>query len=170
MQTITSLKIRFFHLLSLNETNYILALKKLRVCRFSRLTSLSSYSHLQTLSTIVIILKNLNLLLDSHLSHLREHKFKHSFQDTINPLCSCGIDMESTEHFLLYCPQFVNERHTLLSTIGNINYKLLENTNSNLTQALLFGNTSFDINDNNKVLNATINFILLAKRFDEPLF
>ena len=53
-------------------------------------------------------------------------------------------------------------RLTLLSTIGNINYKLLENTDSNLTQTLLFGNTSFD--------NATINFILLTKRFDEPFF
>ena len=30
------------------------------------------------------------------LIHLREHKFKHSFQDTINPLCSCGLDIEST--------------------------------------------------------------------------
>ena len=29
------------------------------------------------------------------LSHLREHKFKHSFQDTLNPLCKCGQDMES---------------------------------------------------------------------------
>ena len=73
------------------------------------------------------------------LSHLREHKFKHSFQDTINPLCSCGLDIESTEHFLLHCPQFVNERRTLLSTIGNINYNLLKNTDSNLTQTLLFG-------------------------------
>ena len=25
------------------------------------------------------------------LSHLREHKFKHSFQDSINPLCSCSF-------------------------------------------------------------------------------
>ena len=104
------------------------------------------------------------------LSHLREHKFKHSFQDTINPLCSCGLDIESTEHFLLHCPQFVNERRTLLSTIGNINYKLLENTDSNLTQMLLLGNTSFDITDNTKILNATIHFILLTKRLDEPLF
>ena len=104
------------------------------------------------------------------LSHLREHKFKHSFQDTINPLCSCGIDIESTEHFLLHCPQFVNERRTLLSNIGNINYKLLENTDSNLTQTLPFGNKSFDITDNAKILNATINVILLTKRFDEPLF
>ena len=35
------------------------------------------------------------------LSHLREHKFKHSFQDTINPLCNCGQDIESSTHFLL---------------------------------------------------------------------
>ena len=104
------------------------------------------------------------------LSHLREHKSKHSFQDTINPLCSCRLDIESTEHFLLHCPQFVNERRTLLSTIGNINYKLLENTDSNLTQMLLLGNTSFDITDNTKILNATIHFILLTKRLDEPLF
>ena len=104
------------------------------------------------------------------LSHLREHKFKHSFQDTINPLCSCGLDIESTEHFLLHCPQFVNERCTLLSTIGNTNYKLLENTDSVLTQTLLFGNTSYDITGNTKILNATITFILLTKRFDEPLF
>ena len=64
----------------------------------------------------------------------------------------------------------MNERRTLLSTIGNINYKLLENTDSNLTQTLFFGNTSFDITDNTKILNTTINFILLSKRFDEPLF
>ena len=30
------------------------------------------------------------------LSHLREHKFKHSFQDTINPLCNCSQDIESS--------------------------------------------------------------------------
>ena len=41
--------------------------EKLRVCRFLRLTSLSSYDDLQTLSIIVIIRKDLNLLLDSDL-------------------------------------------------------------------------------------------------------
>ena len=101
---------------------------------------------------------------------MREHKFKHSFQDTINPLCSCGLDIESTEHFLLHCPQFFNEKRTLPSTLGNINYKLLENTDSALTLTLLFGNMSFDITGNTKILNATISFILLTKRFNEPLF
>ena len=52
------------------------------------------------------------------LSLLREHKFKHAFQDTLNPLCSCGNSVKSTEHFLLHCPQFLNERRTFLSTLG----------------------------------------------------
>ena len=56
------------------------------------------------------------------LSYLKEHKFKRGFQDTLNPLCNCGNDVEFTEHFLLHCPQFFNERKTLLSALGNFNY------------------------------------------------
>ena len=67
-------------------------------------------------------------------------------------------------------PQFVNERSTLLSAICNINYKLLENTESALTLTLIFGNTSININDKTMILNATINFIALIKRSVEPLF
>ena len=37
------------------------------------------------------------------LIYLREHNFKHSFQDTINLLCCCSLDIKSTEHFLLDC-------------------------------------------------------------------
>ena len=94
------------------------------------------------------------------LSHLREHKFKYSLQDAINPSCWYGFVIESTEHFLIHCPHFVNERCTLLSTICSINYKLLGNTNSVLVQTLLFGNKSFNITDNTKILNAVINLIL----------
>ena len=61
----------------------------------------------------------LNTRLRLGLSHLREHRFKHGFQDMLNPLCSCGNDVEYTEHFLFHCPQFANERCTLLSTLGN---------------------------------------------------
>ena len=41
------------------------------------------------------------------INHLREHKFKHGFQDLLNSLCTCGNTVESTEHFLLHCPQFL---------------------------------------------------------------
>ena len=41
------------------------------------------------------------------LSHLQEHKFKHTFQDTLNPLCSCGVDVETGSHFFPTVPCFM---------------------------------------------------------------
>ena len=104
------------------------------------------------------------------LSHLRERKLKNSFQDTINPLCNCGQDIESSTHFFLHCPFFINERRTLLSTIRSLDSKLLDCTDYDLTQALLFGNTSQISSNNFKIINASIDYILSSKRFDEPLF
>ena len=51
------------------------------------------------------------------LSHLREHKFKHCFEGLVNPFCLCGIDIESTSHYLLHCPTYNDERHTFLSSL-----------------------------------------------------
>ena len=42
-------------------------------------------------------------------SDLREHKFKHNFQDCFNPICSCGLHIESTSPYLLHCPAFNDE-------------------------------------------------------------
>ena len=104
------------------------------------------------------------------LSHLREHKFKHSFQDTINPLCNCGQDIESATHFFRHCPFFINERRTLLSTIRSLDCKLLDFTDSDLTQMLLFGNTPQTSSNNFEIINASIDYILSSTRFDLPLF
>ena len=78
------------------------------------------------------------------MSHLREHKFKDNFQDCLNPICSCGLDIESTSHFLLHCTTFDDEQYTLLSTLNNIDCTQLELTKSSLSQTLLYGNTLFD--------------------------
>ena len=82
------------------------------------------------------------------LSHVREHKFKHSFQDTLNPICNCGNDVESAIHFSLHCSLYSNERRTLLSSFFNIGRKLLDNTDFSLTETLLFGNTTNNQFDN----------------------
>ena len=103
------------------------------------------------------------------MSHLREHKFKHNFQDCLNPICSCGLDIESTSHFLLHCPTFNDERYTLLSTLNNIDCTLLELTKSSLSQTLLYGNTLFDKEKNTRILNATTEYILSTERFKEHL-
>ena len=70
------------------------------------------------------------------MSHLREHKFKHNFQDCLNAIFSCGLDIECTSDFLLHYPTFNDERYTLLSTLNNIDCKLLELTKSPLSQTL----------------------------------
>ena len=103
------------------------------------------------------------------LSHLRYHKFKHNFLDTINPLCSCGSDIETALHFLLYCPNFMQCRNTLLSEISEINSELITRNDLALTETLLFGDNSFSQYDNSRILDATIAFIVTSKRFDDPL-
>ena len=61
----------------------------------------------------------------------------HGFQDTVNLLCSCGNDIESTEYFLLPFPLFLYERRSLLSTLGKFKYSLLENISKVLKQFFL---------------------------------
>ena len=90
------------------------------------------------------------------LSHLREHNFKHSSQDSLNPFCSCGLDIESTMDFLLHCPMYITERHILLSTIENIDNNLLELCKPVLIRTLLFGSNLFDTDATTNVLNATV--------------
>ena len=103
------------------------------------------------------------------MSHLREHKFKHNFQDCLNPICSCGLDIESTSHFLLHCPTFNDDRYTLLSTLNNTDPTLLELTKSSLSQTLLYGKTLFDKEKNTRIQSATIEHISSTERFEEPL-
>ena len=104
------------------------------------------------------------------LSHLREHKFKHNFQNTLNPLSSCGMDVESSTHFLLECPSYINERCTLTSNLNRINPQISQTTLKLLTNTLFFRNSSYSGKTNTHILNAIIEHILLTKRFDEPLF
>ena len=74
------------------------------------------------------------------LGHLHEDKFKHCFQDTLNPLCKCGKDIESTMHFFLHCTNFLIPRQTLFQEIRNIDDNILSQSETQLTQTLLYGN------------------------------
>ena len=104
------------------------------------------------------------------LSHLPEHKFKHNFQESNNLLCNCGYEVESTVYFFLHCPLFTDERITFFNTLSNLDRKLFNNTNSLLTNILLFGKESLNTNQNMTILNLTTEFILSTKRFSESLF
>ena len=103
------------------------------------------------------------------ISHLYEHKFKNNFQNTLNLLCTCGCDVENTCHFLLHCPNLLTEITTLLKKIINIDSNILNKADAIITKTFLFGNSKYSNKINLQVLNASMDFILTSKRFDEPL-
>ena len=78
------------------------------------------------------------------LSHLRDHKFKHSFQDLLNLICNCVTDVETTTHYLLHCPLFSNERLILINNIRYIDSNILNLNDSRFSEVLLFGNSFFN--------------------------
>ena len=104
------------------------------------------------------------------LCHLCEHKLKHSFQDTLNPPCSGGKEVETAFYFLLSCLNYSDKRLILLSKIRNVNPSNSENTNSEITQFFIYGDKNFTASNNSVILYLTIEYILATKRFYKPLF
>ena len=82
------------------------------------------------------------------LSHLREHKFKHNFQDTLNPICNCSEDIESSGHYLLYCSLYTNERLALQSNMQGVDNSILELSDSHIVEVFLPGNFFLDVSSN----------------------
>ena len=103
-------------------------------------------------------------------SHLRDHKFKHSFQDTINPLCTCSLEAETTIHFMLHCPYYENERDILLASIRSIKISILDQNDNNIIKTLLYGLGSLSETQNTSILNATMEFLVSSNRFEEQLY
>ena len=103
------------------------------------------------------------------LSHLREHKFRHNFQDTINPLCSCSLEIESTFHFFLRCQNFITPRTNIMNELRKLDSSILNLDEISLTKLLLYGDSKFENKVNKKILLASINFVLSTKRFEGQL-
>ena len=103
-------------------------------------------------------------------SHLREHKFKHNFQDTLNPLCPCSLEAEDTYHFFMRCQSFSNQRNVLFDDLNSINSEILKMSENEIVQVLLFGKKSFSKDMNFRIITSSIRFIKDSKRFDEKLY
>ena len=82
-----------------------------------------------------------------------------SFLDSLNPICSCGLDVEATSHYLLHCPNFTNERSILLNIVSTINESTVT-CDASIVKLLLNGDESLDLETNTLILNATVDFIL----------
>ena len=103
------------------------------------------------------------------LSKLNFHKFKHNFRDTINPMCPTNDGVEDTEHFLLLCPSFDDQRRDLLAGIEELLrpfVQIANLSNDALTQLLLYGDKDLSYEMNSDILRLTIRFIRETGRFD----
>ena len=86
--------------------------------------------------------------------------------DIVDPICSCCTNaVENTEHYLLHCSNFANQRTVLFDDLRNlgINYGPLDS--STLPRMLLFGNPKFSDNVNSGIIEAVIKFIKSTNRF-----
>ena len=98
-------------------------------------------------------------------SHLREHKFKHNFQDTLNPLCPCSLEAEDTYHFFMRCQSFSNQRNVLFDDLNSINSEILKMSENEIVQVLLFGNKSFSKDMNFRIIISPIDQRHLMNHF-----
>ena len=103
-------------------------------------------------------------------SHLREHKFRHNFHDTLNPLCSCSLEPETTSHYLLYCRNFSSARLALMNDLNLIDSTIFQLNETALANILLYCDSKKSTSENSKILQSAIKNIFATKRFDESFF
>ena len=81
-------------------------------------------------------------------SHLNEHRFRNNFQDCMNPLCSCSLEIEDTSHYLLHCHQFSQYRTDLMNSVKSILENFQSFSDNVKKDILLYGDSRLDGNKN----------------------
>ena len=104
-----------------------------------------------------------------HFSHLNEHKFWHNFRATIDPMCSCNLEPETTLHYLLGCNFSSDLRTELLNGICALNPTLKKLSHEKFLNILLYESEDFSFKTNKKIIKSTIKFLKTSERFIGPL-
>ena len=103
-------------------------------------------------------------------SHLNEHRFRHNFENCLNPLCSCSLETENTTHYLLHCHHFSQHRLNLMSSVKSVYENFESLLDKDKEAILLYGDSRLDDNKNKFILEAVIIYIKSSERFSGSLF
>ena len=103
------------------------------------------------------------------LGHLNNQKLNHNFRDCINPPCLCSLSVENNIYFFLHCYCFSLQRQTLINNIKSIDKDIINASDSDLVNILLFGSSKYQYHINSKILSFSIDFILKTERFSGQL-
>ena len=104
------------------------------------------------------------------LSHLKEHKLNHSFDNYVNPFYTCSLEPESTSHFFLHCHHYNTIQSILFKDLKSAGKNLFKLSDNKLTLILLYGSTQYSLMNNHILLNSSIKYIENPKHFSGPLF
>ena len=104
------------------------------------------------------------------LSHLNAHRFRHNFQDYLNPLCPCSLETEDTSHYYLHCHHFSNHRAHLMNSVKSMCNNFESMSDNVKKNVLLYGDSRFDEVKTRFILEATITYIKESERFSAYLF
>ena len=90
--------------------------------------------------------KGLKLLtrLRLEFSHLNEHRFRHNFEECVNPLCSCSLKTEDIEHCLLHCHHLSPLLSNLMNSVNYVLYNFESLSDINKKEILLYGDPRLD--------------------------
>ena len=85
-------------------------------------------------------------------------------------MCCCGFEPETTDHYLLRCKLYTDLRLDLLNDIYTVNQSLINFSEDQLVNVLLFGSDNFTLDTNANILRRTIEFLKATERFNSLLF
>ena len=103
-------------------------------------------------------------------SHLNKHRFHHNFNECMNPLCSCSLEVEDTLHYLLHCRHFSQFRNDLMNSVKSVSDDFESLSDNNKKDVLLYGDSRLDENKNRTIIIATLTYIKNTERFSGSLF
>ena len=86
------------------------------------------------------------------LSHLNDHKFNHNFRDCMKQLSLSILSVEKNVYFFLHCHHFSLQRQTLMNNIKPIDKDIINETDVDLVNILLFVSSKYEYHTNSKIL------------------
>ena len=103
-------------------------------------------------------------------SLLNEHKFRHGISDTVNPMCACGTEIETIEHFFLRYHFYSTERLELSENIEKVDSNFFNLNGTDQVKTLLYGSQTNDSKcASQEIIKFVIAYIKATTRFDRSL-
>ena len=83
-------------------------------------------------------------------SHLNKHRFRHNYQECLNPLCTCSLETKNTCHHLLHGYHYTPFRIGLTDSIKTFVIDFDSLSDSRKVEIFFYGNSQ---SDDNKIVS-----------------